>query len=81
MYSHPVWAIDFQFDQMMAGCILTFKKTEAEFSPLSLTLWVGRCYKVVDVIDSIEELFKQYPAPTHLRMENGPKFIDHPLQE
>jgi hypothetical protein len=31
------------------------------------------------VIDSIEELLNQYPEPTHLRMDNGPKFIAHAL--
>jgi transposase InsO family protein len=35
----------------------------------------------VDVIDSIEELLNQCPAPTHLRMDNGPEFIVHALQE
>jgi transposase InsO family protein len=35
----------------------------------------------MDVIDTIEELLKQYPAPTHLRMDNGPEFIAHALQE
>jgi putative transposase len=34
----------------------------------------------MDVIDTIKELLKQYPAPTHLRMENGPEFIAHALQ-
>jgi len=33
------------------------------------------------VIDTIEELLKLYPAPTHLRMDNGPEFIAHALQE
>jgi transposase InsO family protein len=35
----------------------------------------------VDVIAAIEELLGQYPAPTHLRMDNGPEFIAHALQE
>jgi transposase InsO family protein len=35
----------------------------------------------MDVIDTIEELLKQHPAPTHLRMDNGPEFIAHALQE
>jgi len=39
-----------------------------------------RC-QVVDVIDTIEELLKLYPPPTHLRMDNGPEFIAHALQE
>ena len=41
----------------------------------------GRRCKSVDVIDTIEELLKLYPPPTHLRMDNGPEFIAHALQE
>jgi putative transposase len=33
------------------------------------------------VIDTIEELLKLYPAPTHLRMDNRPELIAHALQE
>jgi transposase InsO family protein len=41
----------------------------------------GRTLKLLNVIDTIEELLKLYPAPTHLRMDNGPEFIAHALQE
>ncbi len=52
-----------------------------EYSPMCLAIRVGRRCKAMDVIDTIEELLKQYPAPTHLRMDNGPEFIAHALQE
>ncbi len=39
----------------------------------------GRAYLIV--AEHIEELLGQYPAPTHLRMDNGPEFIAHALQE
>ena len=42
---------------------------------------VGRRSKAVDVIAAIEELFGQYPVPTHLRRDSGPEFIAHALQE
>ena len=35
----------------------------------------------MDVIAAIEELLGHYPAPTHLRMDNGPEFIAHALRE
>jgi hypothetical protein len=37
--------------------------------------------KAVDVIETIEEPLKLYPALTHLRMENGSEFIAYALQE
>ena len=32
-------------------------------------------------VPTFEELLGQYSAPTHLRMDNGPEFIAHALQE
>jgi putative transposase len=37
--------------------------------------------QAVDVITAIEELLGPYRAPAHLRMDNGPEFIAHALQE
>ncbi|MCX5946902.1 MAG: DDE-type integrase/transposase/recombinase [Cyanobacteria bacterium] len=76
-----MWAIDFQFDQTMDARRLKFLNIVDEFSRVCLAIRVGRRCKAVDVIDAIEELFKQYPAPTNLRMDNGPEFIAHALQE
>ncbi len=80
-YPHHVWAIDFQFDHTMDGRRLNFLTIVEEYSRLCLVTCVGRRCKSVDVIDTFEELLKQYPAPTHLRMDNGPEFIAHALQE
>ena len=80
-YPHHVWAIDFQFDQTMDGRRLKLLNIVDEYSRMCLAIRVGRRSKAIDVIDSIEELLKQYPAPTHLRMDNGPEFIAHALQE
>ena len=80
-YPHHVWAIDFQFDQTMDGRRLKLLNIVDEYSRTCLAIRVGRRCKAIDVIDSIEELLKQYPAPTHLRMDNGPEFIAHALQE
>ena len=65
----------------MDGRRLKFLNIVDEFSRTCLAIRVGRRCKAMDVIDTIEELLKQYPAPTHLRMDNGPEFIAHALQE
>jgi len=80
-YPHHVWGIGFQFDQTMDGRALMFINMIDEFSRLALAIHVGRCFRAVEVIDTIEELLKLYPAPTHLRMDNGPEFIATALQE
>ena len=65
----------------MDGRTLKFLNVIDEFSRVCLAIRVGRRCTAVDVIDTIEELLKLYPAPTHLRMDNGPEFIAHALQE
>jgi len=42
--------------------------------------WAGAA-RLVDVIDTIEELLKQHPAPHPLEDGNGPELLAHALQE
>ena len=80
-YPHQVWAIDFPFDQTMDGRRLKFLSIIDEYSRLRLVIRLGWSCKAVDLIAAIEELPGEHPAPTHLRMDNGPEFIAHALQE
>lgn len=80
-YSHPIWAIDFQFNQTMDGHILKLLNVINEYSRFCLAIWVGRRCTAVEVIDTIEELLKLYQTPTNLCMANEAKFIGHALQE
>jgi len=52
-----------------------------EYGRLALAIRVGRCCRAVEVIDTIEELLKLYPALTHLRIDDGPEFIANALQK
>ena len=79
-YPHHVWAIDFQFDQTMDGRMLKFLNVIEEYSRVCLAISVGRRCRAFEVIDTIEDLLKLYPAPTNLRMDNGPEFIAYALQ-
>jgi putative transposase len=80
-YPHHVWAIDFQFDQTMDGRTLKFLNVVDVFSRVCLAIRVDRRCRAADDIDTIEDLLKLYPPPTHLRMDNGPEFIANALQE
>ena len=73
--------IDFQFDQTMDCSKLKFLNMLAEYSRVCLGIRVSHRCKAVDVIEMIDELLKLYPAPTHLRMDNGTEFIAHALQK
>ena len=65
----------------MDGRTLKFLNVIDEYSRLCLAIRVGRRCRAAEVIDTIEELLKLYPPPTHLRMDNGPEFIANALQE
>jgi len=75
-----VWAIDFQYDQPMDSRKLKLLNILDEYSRDCLAIRVGRRCKAVDAIAAIEEILGQYSAP-HLRMDNGPGFMTHALQE
>ncbi len=65
----------------MDGRRLKFLNIVDEYTRLCRAIHTGRRCKAVDVIDTIEDVLKPYPAPIHLRMDNGPDFITHALQE
>ena len=80
-HPHQVWAMDFQFDATADGRRLKFLNVIDEHSRLCLAIRVGRRCKAKDVVAVLEELLKLYPAPTHVRMDNGPEFNAYALQE
>jgi len=65
----------------MDGRTLKFLNVIDEYSRPCLATPAGRRCKAAEVINTIEELLKLYPPPTHLRMDYGPEFIAHALQE
>jgi putative transposase len=80
-YPKHVRAINFRFDQTRDGRTLKCLSVIDEYSRLCLAIRVGRRCRAEVVIDTIEELLKLYPLPTHLRMDNGPELIANALQE
>jgi hypothetical protein len=55
----------------MDGRALKFLNVIDEYSSLCLAIRVCRRCRAAEVIDMIEELCKPYPAPIHVRMDNG----------
>jgi hypothetical protein len=65
-YPHHVREIDFQFDQTMNGRSLKFLNLIDEYTSICLAIRLGRRCMAFEVIDTIEELLRLYPVPTHL---------------
>jgi len=65
----------------MKGRALQFLNVTDEYSWLCLGIRVGRRCRAAEVIDTIEELFKLYPPPPLLRMNNAPEFVANALQD
>ena len=80
-YSHQVWAIDVQFVPTMKERTLQFLNVTDASNWLCLAIRVGRRCRAAEVIDTIEELFKLYPPPPLLRMNNAPEFVANALQD
>jgi hypothetical protein len=55
----------------MDGRTLKFLYVIDEYSRLYLAIRSGRRCRAAEVIDTIKELLKHYPPPTHLRMETA----------
>lgn len=47
----------------------------------SLAMHAGWSIRAVDVIAVVEAAMERYEAPTHLRSDNGPKFIAYAIQD
>ena len=80
-YPDHVWSYDFVHERTYDGRAFRMLNVIDEYSRLCLAIRVGRRCRAAEVIDTIEELLKLYPPPTHLRMDNGPEFIANALQE
>jgi transposase InsO family protein len=80
-YPHHVWAINFQFDETRNGRKPSSSTSIDENSRMALAIRVGRRCQSVNVIDTLENLLGKFPAPTHIRMDNGQEFIAIALQE
>ena len=83
---HPIapdviWAMDFQFDQTSDMRTIKMLNIIDEFTRECLAIDVGRSLTADDVVNRLEELSKQRGAPRYLRMDNGPEFVAHALND
>lgn len=63
------------------GRRLKMLPTVDEFSRECLGVEVARHLTAQDVINTLDELFKEHGAPRHLRSDNGPEFVAHAVKD
>ncbi|MDH2902731.1 MAG: IS3 family transposase [Actinomycetota bacterium] len=76
-----IWAMDFQFDQTSDLRTIKMLNIIDEFTRECLSIDVARSITADDVVNRLDELMKQRGAPHFLRMDNGPEFVAHALND
>ena len=76
-----VWSWDFVEDQTENGTRFRVLTLIDEHTRESLAMHAGWSIRAVDVIAVVEAAMERYGAPTHLRSDNGPKFIAYAIQD
>ncbi|WP_139277793.1 DDE-type integrase/transposase/recombinase, partial [Rhodococcus marinonascens] len=77
-----VWAIDFQFDSTIDGKAVKIASMVDEHTRLSLLNIVERSITAERLVEELGKAFVLWGGPPQvLRMDNGPEFISHALQQ
>jgi len=76
-----VWAIDFQFDQTLAGRRVKLLNIVDEFTREALAMLVARNITADDTVRVLDALARERGAPTHVRCDNGPELTAHALRD
>jgi transposase InsO family protein len=74
-YRNHVWTWDFIFDRLEDGRSLKMLVIVDEYTRESLSIYVNRNIKSLDVIDVLRSLIKERGVPSYIRSDNGPEFI------
>src|SRR4051794_11425423 len=76
-----VWALDFQFDQTLAGRQVKLLNVVDEFTREALAMLVARNISAEDTVAVLEGLARKRGAPAHVRCDNGPELTAHALRD
>ena len=77
--SNDVWAMDFVADNLFDGTRLKILTVVDTYTRLSPAIGVGKSYKAMDVISTLDSAIKKYGCPKTIRVDNGPEFISKEL--
>ena len=76
-----IWALDFQFDQTSDGRTLKLLNIIDEFTREAIEIKVERSIGADAVVACLEKLSATRRAPNFIRMDNGPEFVAHALDD
>ena len=76
-----IWALDFQFDQTADGRMLKLLNIIDEFTREAIEIKVERSIGADAVVACLEKLSATRRAPNFIRMDNGPEFVAHALDD
>jgi putative transposase len=81
--THPnhVWSIDFVHDKLSNGRPYKMLTVLDEYTRQSLRVAVAFKMGSADVLEALYPLLLEHGKPEFIRSDNGPEFIEAPLQE
>jgi putative transposase len=78
---NQMWSIDFMSDSLQDGRKVRLFNVIEDFNRESLAIEVDTSLPTLRVIRVLERLIAERGAPYNIRMDNGPEFISHKLEE
>jgi putative transposase len=78
---NQVWSIDFMSDALMDGRRFRLLNVLDDFNRESLAIEADTSLPSLRVIRVLERLLKERGKPANIRVDNGPEFISHKLEE
>jgi len=80
-YPNHVWAYDFMMDRTHNGKAFRILTIIDEYTRECLDIVVERRLTLLDVIETLAELFVERGTPEHIRSDNGPEFCAKAVRE
>ena len=78
---NQMWSIDFMSDSLQDGRKVRLLNIIEDFNRESLAIEADTSLPTLRVIRVLERLVNERGTPSNIRMDNGPEFISHKLEE
>ncbi len=78
---NQVWSMDFMSDALTDGRKVRLLNIMDDFNRQSLAIEVDTSLPTLRLIRTLELLIARHGKPANLRMDNGPEFISHKLEQ